>query len=153
MHKRLVVSCACFKPTCIIWTLRLAVGSVTAPLYRTVICSFRFTSVLIFNSGFCSYRTITHRLHWDAKVARQSKWMCWGCQYQVGHYFADGRQFWNYLWQWIYCSVTQASLENVQDIVKAVCLQTTLLNAKAELDQTVDISSSLMSSACSSSTL
>ena len=31
--------------------------------------------------------------------------------------------------------VTQVSLENVQDIVRAVCLQTTLLNMKAELDQ------------------
>ena len=31
--------------------------------------------------------------------------------------------------------VTQASLENVRDIVRAVCLQTTLLNMKAELDQ------------------
>lgn len=34
--------------------------------------------------------------------------------------------------------VTQASLENVPDIVKAVCLQTTLLNVKAELDQMVE---------------
>lgn len=31
--------------------------------------------------------------------------------------------------------MTQASLENVPDIVRAVCLQTTLLNMKAELDQ------------------
>ena len=31
--------------------------------------------------------------------------------------------------------VTQVSLENVQDIVRAVCLQSTLLNVKAELDQ------------------
>ena len=31
--------------------------------------------------------------------------------------------------------VTQVSLENVQDIVRAVCLQSTLLNMKAELDQ------------------
>ena len=36
--------------------------------------------------------------------------------------------------------MTHASLENVPDIVKAVCLQTTLLNVKfkAELDQMVE---------------
>ena len=34
--------------------------------------------------------------------------------------------------------VTQVSLENVQDIVRAVCLQSTLLNVKAELDQTAE---------------
>ena len=35
--------------------------------------------------------------------------------------------------------VTQVSLDNVPDIVKAVCLQSTLPNMKAELDQMAEV--------------
>ena len=65
------------------------------------------------------------------------------CDYIAGRSFrcsaalssADGRQFGNYLRQWIYCSSDPSVTGKCQDIVRAVCLQTTLLNVKAELDQ------------------